>query len=157
MAGSWPSHELPYLTADSCEITSPTSRRYNCIAWVARDEFNNWWPDPWGIGYWPAEIPRVVTIDAFVQAYAKFGYKLCLGGSPETGLEKIAIFGTGPKGSEVPTHAALQLESGEWTSKLGPFEDIRHKDVEAVCGPVYGRVVCFMSRTRLTNPSEPPM
>jgi hypothetical protein len=40
----------------------------------------------------------------------------------------------------IPTHAALQLESGDWTSKLGDFEDISHSTIEAVSGPVYGRV-----------------
>ena len=148
MNGSWPPHELPYLTPDSCEVTSRASRRYNCIAWAARDVFNNWWPDPMGIGYWPVGIPRDVTVDAFMQAYGTFGYKLCYDGSLEDGLEKIAIFGIGPEGSEIPTHAALQLESGEWTSKLGPFEDVRHTTVDAVRGPVYGKVVCFMSRPR---------
>jgi hypothetical protein len=148
MFGSWPEHELPYLTATSCEITSKASKQYNCIAWAARDEINNWWPDPWGIGYWPSGAPRAVTVDAFMQAYGTLGYKLCYDGSLVVGLEKIAIFGTGPEGSEVPTHAALQLESGEWTSKLGPFEDVRHKTVDAVNGPIYGKVICFMSHLR---------
>lgn len=148
MFGSWPKHELPYLTADSCQITSNASRGYNCIAWAAKDEFHNWWPDPMGVGYWPAGVPRTVTVDAFMQAYMTLGYKLCFDGSLEAGLEKIAIFATGPQGSEIPTHAALQLESGEWTSKLGPFEDVRHKTVDAVNGPVYGKPICYMSRQR---------
>jgi hypothetical protein len=146
VAGSWQKFEFPYLDADSCEITSLASTQYNCIAWAARDELNNWWPDSMDVGYWPEGIPREVTVDAFMQAYGTFGYKLCVDGSLEAGLEKIAIFGIGSEGSEVPTHAALQLESGEWTSKLGPFEDISHKTVDAVRGPIYGKVVCFMSR-----------
>jgi hypothetical protein len=101
-----------------------------------------------GVGHWPAGAPRTVTIDAFMKAYATLGYKLCYDGSLEPGLQKIAIFGVGASGSEVPTHAALQLESGEWTSKLGPFEDVRHKTVDAVNGPIYGKAVCYMSRSR---------
>lgn len=102
-----------------------------------------------GIGYWPAGIPRTVTVGAFVQAYETLGYKLCHDGALKAGLEKIAIFGTSTAGAQVPTHAALQLKSGEWTSKMGPLEDIRHKTVDAVNGPVYGKVICFMSRPRL--------
>jgi hypothetical protein len=148
MPCSWPQQDHPYLTADSYEITSKASKRYNCIAWAAGDDIKNWWPDPWGIGYWPADVPRTVTLHAFVQAYGKLGYKLCLDGSLQVGLEKIAIFAIELAGKEVPTHAALQLESGEWTSKMGPLEDIRHTTVDLVRGPVYGKVACFMSRPR---------
>ncbi|HEY6350039.1 MAG TPA: hypothetical protein VI636_11580, partial [Candidatus Angelobacter sp.] len=67
-------------------------------------------------------------------------------------LEKIAVFGhKAQDGTVTPTHAALQLESGEWTSKLGPFEDITHKKLEDVNGPTYGKPVCFMSRPRSTR------
>ena len=58
------------------------------------------------------------------------------------------MFGKGSVGHEVPTHAALQLESGDWTSKLGPFEDVTHTTVEAVAGPVYGTVICYLARPR---------
>ncbi len=101
-----------------------------------------------GIGYWPAGVPRTVSIGVFVEAYQTLGYKLCHDGKLELGLEKIAIYGAGMAGSEVPTHASLQLESGEWTSKMGSLEDISHKTVDAVSGPVYGKVICFMSRPR---------
>ena len=55
-------------------------------------------------------------------------------------LKKIAIFGMKESdGSVSPTHAARQLESGEWTSKLGKdFEDIPHTTLDALNGPVYG-------------------
>jgi hypothetical protein len=102
-----------------------------------------------GIGYWPPDVPRAVTVESFVAAYAALGYQLCYEGSLAARLEKIAIFGKeNQSGSVVPTHAALQLESGEWTSKLGPFEDIRHDTVDRVNGPVYGKLVCYMSRPR---------
>ena len=146
--GSWSSIELPGLTVDSCEITSSPDTLYNCIAWAAEDNQNNWWPDPWGIGYWPAGVPRLVTRDAFVQAYETLGYKPCLNGALQPGLQKVAIFGIGQPGRETPTHAALQLESGEWTSKLGPLEDVRHKILHAVNGPIYGKPICYMSRRR---------
>lgn len=64
------------------------------------------------------------------------------------GLEKVALFGKEQGGTVIPTHAALQLETGEWTSRLGHCEDVRHAKVEDVCGPLYGSVVCFLSRPR---------
>lgn len=148
MPGSWPQHELPNLTADNCEVKSKATRRYNCLAWAAGEDFRNWWPDPIGVGHWPAGVERFVTTQAFLRAYGTMGFALCFDGTLEGGIEKVAIYGKGPPGAEVPTHAALQLESGEWTSKLGPFEDINHTTAEAVQGPVYGRVICYLSRPR---------
>lgn len=149
MPGSWPAHELPYLTDDTCRVVSARTNRYNCIAWAAGSDLRNWWPDPWDVGYWPPGIPREVTVDAFMRAYGTLGYTLCFNESPEVGLEKIAIYGMrNADGSVTPTHAALQLESGEWTSKLGPFEDVRHNTVDDVRGPVYGTRICCMSRPR---------
>jgi hypothetical protein len=150
MPGSWPQHELPLLTEATCEVTSMSSRQYNCIAWAAGDDKHVWWPDPIGIGRWPTKVPRVVSIDAFVKAYETLGYKLCYDNSLEAGIEKVAIYGiiNPADGTTVPTHAARQLESGEWTSKLGPFEDVRHKTIDDVNGPVYGRAIYFMFRPR---------
>jgi hypothetical protein len=157
MFGSWPQHELPNLTADTCEIRSDPTNQYNCIAWAAGENFRNWWPDPLGIGYWPPGVPRQVTTEAFMLAYGALGYTLCFDGALEVGMEKIALYGKGQPGVEVPTHAALQLESGEWTSKLGPFEDIYHATPEAVDGPVYGRVLCYLSRLRPSIGDAGPM
>jgi hypothetical protein len=153
MLGSWPAHELPFLDDVCCTVTSKATTQYNCIAWAAGDVLNNWWPDEMDIGFWPARVSREETLPAFVQAYETLGYKLCLDDSLQEGHEKVAIFGIGPEGSETPTHAALQLKSGEWTSKLGPFEDISHKSVHDVRGPVYGRVLCYMIRRRPTAPN----
>ena len=146
MPGSWPTNELPNLRADNCEITSVATRRYNCIAWAAGENIRNWWPDPMGVGFWPSRIPRKVTVEAFLKAYGTRGYRLCFDGSLEAGIQKIALYGKDQGNGVVPTHAALQLESGEWTSKLGPFEDIKHATVQDVDGPVYGAVICFLSK-----------
>jgi hypothetical protein len=101
-----------------------------------------------GIGYWPHDIDRAVTTEAFLRAYRTLGYGLCFDGTLEPGIEKIAIYGKGPLGSEVPTHAALQLETGEWTSKLGIFEDVAHTTPAAVECDIYGRVICYLARAR---------
>ena len=150
MLGSWSAHELPNLSDANCEIASPPTRTYNCLAWAAGENFRNWWPDPFGVGYWPQDVPREVTTEAFLRAYKTRGFTLCFDGALETDIEKIALYGTGAPGAETPTHAALQLESGEWTSKLGSFEDVKHAVPADVDGPVYGHVICYLSRPRAT-------
>lgn len=148
MPGSWPPHELPYLAQDNCEVKSKATKRYNCLAWAAGEDFRNWWPDPLGKDYWPLGIPREVTVEKFLLAYGTLGFRLVFDGTLKQGVEKLALYGKGHAGSEIPTHAALQLESGEWTSKIGRFEDISHKTAAVVEGPVYGKVICYLARPR---------
>jgi hypothetical protein len=79
--------------------------------------------------------------------------EVCVGGILQPGVQKIAIYGIkNASGQTNPTHAALQLPSGAWTSKLGPREDIEHEDHSTVDGPVYGTVVYFMSRAVYDDP-----
>ena len=85
-----------------------------------------------------------------MQAYETLGYKLCAKSDRlEDGIEKIALFGMRDSNGVEPTHAARQLESGEWTSKLGDYEDIVHPSLEDVRGPIYGEWICCMSRPRV--------
>jgi hypothetical protein len=150
MAGSWPPSDFPELTQDNHAVTSPATRRYNCTAWAAGETTRKWWPDRRNIGWWPVGVQRAETIEAFVEAYGTLGFRLCFDGSLESGVEKLAIFGrvVQPDKPPIPTHAALQLDSGQWTSKLGDFEDISHAPVDALNGPVYGKVICYLSRPR---------
>ncbi len=105
-----------------------------------------------GIGYWPPNVVRAVTTEVFLRAYGTLGFTLCFDGSLETGIEKIAVYGKGAAGAEVPTHAALQLENGQWTSKIGVFEDISHV---ASDGTVYGIELLDANR-QLTRRPRPP-
>jgi len=149
MPGSWSDRDFPNLNDESCKITSPVMRRYNCVAWAMDEDFRWWWPDPMGVGYWPSLVPREVTIEAFVEAFASLGYEICASSLLEAEADKIAIFGRKDyTGFLVPTHAARQLESGEWTSKLGSLEDISHLEANAVGGTLYGSAVLFMRRQR---------
>ena len=148
MSGSWSPTEFPHLTEANSEITSPATDRYNCFAWAAGEDFRWWQPESSGGYYWPDGIECAETVDAWVKAYESLGYERCEDGSLESDVEKIALFGTGPHGKETPSHAARQLADGEWTSKLGQCEDVRHSEAEDVCGPLYGRVVCYLSRPR---------
>ncbi len=82
------------------------------------------------------------TLDAFRLAFATLGYSACDDEDSEPGFEKIALFAND---LGVPKHAARQLPTGRWTSKLGKMEDIEHglHDLE---GALYGSVVLLMKR-----------
>lgn len=100
-----------------------------------------WWPHP--DGYWPAEVARELTLDTYISAFAIVGFVPCYDSSYlEPGYEKIALF---IDASGKPTHAARQLSSGVWTSKLGPFVDIEH-ELSALEGQEYGSVAVILRR-----------
>jgi hypothetical protein len=131
---------LPNLTATNYRITSPTSWKYNCIAWAVGSSDAWWWPTPGR--FWPNGAPREESLHAFTVAMETQGFSLCSSSELEPGMEKIALYAV----DMVPTHAARQLPSGWWTSKLGPDFDIEHADLNAVAGGVYGQPVAFLSR-----------
>lgn len=128
--------------------SSPATFDYNCIAWAAGETNRWWWPDPEGQCYWPSGIPRQVTLEAFVQAYGTLGYEPCESDSPGFNVEKVAIYANDQ--GEIK-HAARQLLSGKWTSKLGELVDIEHDalqgDYPHYCA--YGHVVSILARPRL--------
>lgn len=129
---------FPNLTSGGYEITSDFSLDYNCIAWAAGDISRWWWPvagDHWPIGDTSA------TVAAFCRAFASIGYEEADNDSLEPGYEKVALFA---KEGRV-THAARQLTTGRWTSKLGSDVDIEH-DLRGIDGEVYGTVVTVLKR-----------
>ncbi len=140
---------FPALRGVPYEITSPATPGYNCIAWAAGDDSRWWWPDEFEQYYWPEEVPRRSTLDAFVDAFRTLGFEVCGDSSLEPGWEKAVIY-TKEDGS--PTHAARQLANGDWASKLGQLEDIIHPELDHVSGTVYGRPVLFLRRRRPASP-----
>jgi hypothetical protein len=149
MPGSWNPGEFPSLNEGNHIITSPFDRLYNCTAWAAGITTRKWWPDRRNIGFWPKGVPRQETVGAFFQAYGTLGYKPCFSCELEYGVEKIAIYAIrDADGTETPTHAAIQLTNGRWSSKLGDFEDISHVKPEDVTGPLYGHKIYYLSRSR---------
>lgn len=140
---------FPRLTPSDYRLASPVDGTYNCIAYAANDLENWWWPTPKPIGgyYWPPNAPREVTLRAFKIAFEGLGYSECIHGRLEKGVEKVAIYvaATGE-----PTHAARQLPTGAWVSKLGPNVDIEHSHPDAVGGDDghgYGQVAIYLART----------
>jgi hypothetical protein len=140
----------------SFDKTSEVCWRYNCHAWGAADD-SVWWEPaaenahpywPWMRIYWPTGLQlQNYTLENFRAAHATEGFVVCGDGSLELGSEKIAHYGR----SSYVTHTARQLDTGEWTSKLGPGIDISHQTPEELEGPLYGNVIGFMRRPRTTN------
>jgi hypothetical protein len=125
-------------------ITSPKDDDYNCISWTVGDTTQWWWPneaDAPRSAYWPPGVPREQTLEAFCDAFATLGYAVCNDDRLEAGYEKIALFAV----MGTPKHAARQLPSGRWTSKLGEREDIEHA-LHDLTGMVYGSVVLVLKR-----------
>ncbi|HUY13487.1 MAG TPA: hypothetical protein VMX16_07650 [Terriglobia bacterium] len=151
MSGNWPSIQFPNLNDDNHEIQSVPTQEYNCIAWAAGDTRRWWWPDDpkVGYGYWPPGVKREVSLDAFVEAYQTLGYEPCLSPTLELDFEKVALY---VDSGGIPTHAALQLANGNWTSKLGGFEDIEHKTLECLNSQLYGESVSYLRRRRRIRP-----
>lgn len=133
--------KFPGLIGTGWVITSPSTPVYNCIAWAASETHRFWWPNPQA--YWPPSVPREETIEAFVSAFATLGYLPCDSDQSEAGIEKVALFAAG----DTPQHAARQLETGTWTSKLGKNMDIEHP-LKAVEGNEYGSIVEILQRPR---------
>lgn len=136
---------FPNLARSGYSITSPEAIEYNCIAWVAGDTEAWWWPDPLYQYYWPPGIPRAVTIKSFIEAFKLLGYSVCDDLEYANDFEKVAIYADS---NGKPTHAAKQLDSGKWTSKLGRLEDIEHNDLDSIINPTYGTPVVYLKRPK---------
>jgi hypothetical protein len=147
MPGDNIDREFPRLRLAGYSITSPASDDYNCIAWAGGEIERKWDPDPTAGRYWPEGVPRILDVESFVRLFAsKGGYSPCESGALEEGFEKIAIF---VSLSQEVTHAARQLPSGAWTSKLGDWEDIEHHALSGLESSFYGRVSIILKRQRL--------
>lgn len=142
---------FPGLRGKDWHITSPVDAVYNCIAWAALVTDCWWWPigEPTQV-FWPASAPRQESLAAFIAAFATLGYQVCESDSFEAQFKKVALFSDA---DHRPTHAARQLPSGRWTSKLGRREDIEH-DLHDLEGDAYGNVIVILKRPTAINPSE---
>jgi hypothetical protein len=139
---------LPKLIPANYECTSEEDDGYNCIAWAYGIKTAKMWPNRSPEYIWPPGIRNDETVDAFVELFSLRGYEPCDDASLEPGFEKVAIFAAGIPPNLGPKHAAIQLENGHWSSKLGDFEDIEHFELESVECWAYGTVVRVMRRQR---------
>lgn len=122
---------------------------YNCIAWAMGRDDKHFWPSEIGGSTWPKGLPReepgAETLANFIRAFRRIQYKVSnkKDYSLERGIEKVAIY---VKSQQNPTHAARQLPSGIWTSKIGEEEDIEHISPAVLEGAFYGTVAVVMFR-----------
>ena len=135
---------FPNLNWSEYEVTSDESLVYNCIAWAAGDSTQRWGPNT--DDYWPQTAPREATLESFRAVFEGLGYQECPTRELEVGFEKVAIF---VDDDGQPTHVARQLENGNWTSKLGTWEDIEHQKLDSLVGTasMYGTVELIMRRS----------
>ena len=133
----WIDDAFPSLEFD---ITSDPTDEYNCIAWAAGDD-TEWWSHLPGYK-WPAE--RTPNVESLIAVFAHMGYELCESDEIEEGYEKVAIYAQGGRWK----HAARQLPDARWTSKLGPDEDIEHREISGLIGNLYGEVHRIMRRRK---------
>jgi hypothetical protein len=137
---------FPNLALTGYTISSPATFVYNCIAWAAGFNDDWWWPDPMGVSTWPKSARREETVAAFEEAFQSLGYVSGSDNSLEPGFEKVAIYAL----NGAPKHAARQLPSGRWTSKLGELEDVEHA-LDGLNGVWYGTVVSILKRSRTSS------
>jgi hypothetical protein len=137
------SQHFPRLQPRCCtDELSRADNSYNCIAWAASSTSAWWEPDPFFQYYWPEAAPRDYTLDAYIAAFRSKGFEVCANGSLEAGTEKIVIYTLQGQ----PRHAARQLPNGNWTSKMGGYEDIQHIELSSIGGPFYGDANVYMAR-----------
>jgi len=119
-------------------------RDYNCAAWALEITDAVWWPHPLDPEYyWPPNVRRDDSLQAFIEGYGIFGFEVCDTPDYEVGFIKLAVFAEGDE----PLHVARQLPDGRWTSKLGlRWEDIIHDDLNGVTRPDYGQPRLFMRK-----------
>ena len=129
---------FPNLYGSGYRITSPASLQYNCVAW-ALGITTQWWSHD---RIWLDAVPRSLEASALTQLFEDFGYAVCDSPDREPSYDKVALYALEGEWQ----HAARQLENGQWTSKLGPFEDITHPSPEDLTGEVYGNIHCIMRR-----------
>lgn len=137
-----PNIAFPNLNPTNHRVIGPATPNYNCIAWAGHDT-TRWW-QPGSQYYWPLPATEAdCGVGDLVMVFASLGFIECEDGQAEANVEKIAICA---RAQFEYTHAARQLPSGKWTSKLGREELIEHDTPEDVAGGVYGTLFQFMKR-----------
>ncbi|WP_419692574.1 DUF7689 domain-containing protein [Burkholderia gladioli] len=132
---------FPSIDKSTFVVTSPQTRRYNCIAWAAADN-GHWW-EPHPDYYWPPGLPlNDYSVANYIAAFRTIGYTPCVDGSLEVGVEKVVIYSA----AGIAKHMARQLPDGAWTSKLGQGHDVRHGNDRCLAGQTYGICTHYLSR-----------
>jgi len=132
---------FPHLKPFEYEVRSEKDYKYNCFAFTLNDTKHNWDPNPYADKYWPEGMAREPALEAVIAMYQSFGYVRCSNWDIEPGFQKIALY---VKEGQ-PRHAAKQLPSGRWVSKLGYHVDFEHP-LEPLNGGFYGDIQYILKR-----------
>jgi len=135
---------FPLLAGTAYSEESPVTDTYNCIAFAFEDMQNWWWPRRGDGAYWPLGFPLSDSVDVLVSIFEARGYSACDSGEFEPGYEKVVIYARDGR----IKHAARQLKSGRWASKLGESQDIEHERAEHIEGALYGTIERILKRRR---------
>jgi len=135
---------FPEIVGTSYSEESPATDVYNCIAFAFGDYKNWWWPRKGYGHYWPPGFPLSDSVDVLISIFKVHGYSECDIPEVEAGFEKVAIYSIGLR----IKHAARQLQSGRWASKLGEKQDIEHERAEHLHNSTYGSATHFLKRYR---------
>lgn len=121
---------FPNLDNGMVDISSFSDPTYNCVGWVLFENNGNppqkLWPSDCEGYHWPEDLPKIDTVDNFLEFFQRKGYSLCLTKIVEDHLDKIALYSVANR----VKHVAKQLKSGVWTSKIGDYETIEHENLE---------------------------
>ena len=135
-------------------VSSVENSTYNCIAW-ALGARRNWWEPhregniPQGLGDWPEGLPHDREPGTLRELFRREGFVDCEDGSLDPALVKIALYWVQDDvGSYIWTHAARQLKTGLWTSKLGSSYEVTHRSTGDLEGELYGAVYAYMAKAR---------
>lgn len=135
---------LPGLVGTGYSEESLATDVYNCIAFAFGDTKNWWWPKI-GFGiYWPPGFPLNDSVDTLISIFEVHGYTGCDIADSDPGYERVAIYSLDGRFK----HAARQLASGRWASKLGEEQDIEHERAEHAQCRDYGALTHVLRRKR---------
>ncbi len=132
---------FPKLSVEPIEIVAPISWKYNCIAYAVGD-VSQWWGTLEQEDYWPDYATRSERMESLIEVFAGLGYQRCEDSCPESGYQKVALYEEDGKW----THAAVQMPSGRWRSKMERGPLIEHLSPESLAGGVYGHPTTYMRR-----------
>lgn len=131
---------------------SGATPEYNCIAWALSYDRQAIWPDDRNQFGWPPQLSRDESLERFQELFELAGFVPCANGNLERNLEKVAIYAK----DGCVTHAARQLASGKWTSKMGAGVDAEHPAAEDMCGSGFGVIALYMCRRTNIGPLKLP-
>ena len=129
------------------KIVEQDDINFNCIAHSLGIRNMSIWPAKLELWVWDKSLPYINTINNFVNLYRKFNYEICEDSSWEPDYDKIALYISILSCRNTVSHAAKQIDSYWWSSKMGGDELFEH-DLEAIENKNVGTKYVFLKRPK---------